>query len=97
LFVFAGSLSRRTQPLGLSGAEQASLQTEAQKLSGAAVPADIPANEAPAVGQSIKLSFVDTFRTVMLICAGLAWLSALAAALQVSNQPQMNGVNVDKS
>ena len=96
LFVFAGALARRTQALDLNGAERASLQAEAQKLAGAAVPADIDGSNAPAVGEAIKLAFVDTFRTVMLICAGLAWLSALAAALQVSNRPQMNGVAVDK-
>ncbi len=91
LFVFAGALSRRTQPLDLSGAERTALQAEAQKLSGASVPASIRPEAAPAVGESIKLSFVDTFRAVMLICAGLAWLSALAAAAQVDKQPQMNG------
>jgi EmrB/QacA subfamily drug resistance transporter len=89
LFVFASSLSRHTQALNLSGAERNELKVEAQKLAGAAVPADFGGNTAQAVGEAIKLAFVDTFRMVMLICAGLAWLSALAAAAQVSNQPLM--------
>jgi hypothetical protein len=32
------------------------------------------------VGTAIKLAFVDTYRLVMLVCAGLAWLSAGASA-----------------
>ncbi|MCX7594456.1 MAG: hypothetical protein N2235_11960 [Fischerella sp.] len=36
-----------------------------------------------AVEMAIKLAFVDTFRLVMIICAGLAWLSAIMAALLV--------------
>jgi EmrB/QacA subfamily drug resistance transporter len=80
LFVFAGSLRSKTQPMKLSPAERASVQAEAQKLAGASVPADISPADVPAVDTAIKLAFVDTYRLVMLVCAGLAWLSAGASA-----------------
>jgi hypothetical protein len=83
LFVFAGSLRSKTQPMKLSPAERASVQAEAQKLAGASVPADISPADVPAVDTAIKLAFVDTYRLVMLVCAGLAWLSAGASASMV--------------
>jgi hypothetical protein len=36
-----------------------------------------------AAATAIKLAFVDVFRWVMIICAGLAWISAGMAAFLV--------------
>jgi len=34
----------------------------------------------------IRLAFVDAYRVVMLVCAGLAWLGAAMAALLVRGE-----------
>ncbi|MBC7919963.1 MAG: MFS transporter [Ferruginibacter sp.] len=76
---FGTQLEARTESLALSPAARSSLQREAGKLGAASVSADIPAAARPAVRQAIRLAFTDTFRLVMRICTGLAWLSALMA------------------
>ena len=38
------------------------------------------------VEQSIRLAFADTFHVVLLICAAMAFLSAIMAALLVEKQ-----------
>ena len=59
---------------------------EAGKLGGAAVPPEAGAQQAAAIAASIKQSFADSFRLVMFICAGLAWLSAVVAAAADRNK-----------
>jgi Major Facilitator Superfamily. len=83
LFSFSNILSARTATLNLSAPARVSLKAEAQKLSGASVPANVGPENIQAVGQSIKLAFVDTFKLIMIICAVLAWISAAAAAVLI--------------
>ena len=87
LIVFAGALERHTASLGLSSQAHQTLMGEAAKLGGATVPAGVSTQLAGAVAGSIKQSFVDAFREVMFVCAGLAWASAIAAALLIERRP----------
>ncbi len=81
LLLFSRDLQAKTANLNLAPKVQASLKNESQKLGGASVPADVPPGRSSAVENDIKLGFVETFRMVMFICAALALLSALSAAL----------------
>jgi len=89
LIAFAGALDSRTAGLGLSVQAHSALLAEAGKLGEASVPEGVPPQQADAVAGSIKQSFVDAFRLVMFICAGLAWASAIAAAIFI--EPKIKG------
>jgi len=91
LITFAGELESHTARLGLAAPVQQALMAEASKLGGAAVPAQAGAQQAAAIADSIKQSFVGAFRLVMFICAGLAWLSAAAAALLIQTDIRPKG------
>lgn len=86
LLIFAAELEARTAAIDLSNQARSALQAEAGRLGEASVPAQVPPQDASVVKTAIKLAFVDAFRTVMFICAGLAWLSAIMAALLVERQ-----------
>lgn len=90
LLTFAGALESRTVSLGLTGLVQQALLAEAGKLGGAAVPAGAGTQQAAAIAGSIQQSFVDAFRLVMFICAGLAWSSAIAAAILINPHSSPN-------
>jgi EmrB/QacA subfamily drug resistance transporter len=81
LLSFRGALDARTAALALPAPARAALQQEAAKLGDAAVPPGLPPPQAAAVTDAIKWAFVDTFRLIVTLAAGLAWLSALLAAL----------------
>lgn len=91
LVIFAGVLQNRASAIPLSNQAATALQAQAGRLGEAAVPPQVPPNQAAAVGTAIKLTFVDTFKAVMFICAGLAWLSALTAAMLVENRYKASG------
>lgn len=80
---FSGSLESRAVALNLPESARISLQAEAPKLADADVPADISPAQQADVRAAIQWSFVDTFRLIAVISAGLAWLSALLAYLMV--------------
>jgi EmrB/QacA subfamily drug resistance transporter len=86
LLAFAGALEARTADIALPSQARTALRAQANQLGAAEVPADIAPEQASAVRTAIKLAFVDTFRLVMLICAGLAWVSAIMAALLVDRR-----------
>ncbi len=79
----AGQPYRRA---GAAGPVRQALLAEAGKLGGAAVPVEAGAQQAAAIAGSIQQSFVDAFRLVMFICAGLAWVSAVAAAWLIESK-----------
>jgi hypothetical protein len=90
LLSFQGALAAHTAALDLPAPARATLQQEAAKLGDAAVPPGVPPQQAAAVTEAIKLAFVDTFRLVCILAAGLSWLSALLAALTL--QPGRAGM-----
>jgi len=88
LVAFRGALEARTVQLGLPSEVRVALESEASKLADADAPPGLPPQTQAAVEESIKLAFVDTFRLTTYIAAGLAWLSALLAALTVESRPE---------
>jgi len=83
LFAFSNSLMSRTADLNLTDQARNALKAQAQNLSGATVPAGIGQENTSQVETSIKQAFVDTFRLVTILCAIMAWISAVAAAMLV--------------
>jgi EmrB/QacA subfamily drug resistance transporter len=86
LFAFGAALETRTSQLDLPVAARAAIHAEAANLGNAHPPAGLSAEASAAVELAIKQSFVDMFRLLAAIAAGLAWLSALLAALTVESR-----------
>ena len=86
LMTFAQALTIHTADLNLSAEMNSALQSGAARLGQSL---DLPNMEPQQVRMAeiaIKLAFVDTFRNVMLICAGLAWLGAIFGACLVERR-----------
>jgi len=81
--VFSGSLRHRTDSLRLPPQIVEELRANAIKLGGLEVPAGVDLRTSGAIRGAISQSFVLSFRVVMLICAGLALLSAAIARLLI--------------
>jgi hypothetical protein len=76
---FAGALARRLDALGVSPEVRRALAEEQQKLAAATVPPTLPAELRTTLRAAIAESFVDAFRLLALLSAGLAVVSALIA------------------
>ncbi|GAB1544473.1 MFS transporter [Scytonema sp. NUACC21] len=85
LSTFAGALQEHTAYIHLSKAARLLLQSQARQLGHISPIVGLAPENMDAVETAVKLALVDTFRLVMIICAGLAWLSAAMAALLVEN------------
>jgi EmrB/QacA subfamily drug resistance transporter len=83
LVSFSGSLELRATVLNLPAEVRTQLRAEAPKLADAAPPVGLPDDTIAQVKQAIQWSYVDTFRLIAVIAAGLAWLSAIIAAVFV--------------
>ena len=88
LFTFASNLDGQTAALSLSQPDHQAMMAQASKLGAASAPQDMGVGAKEAVTTAIKTSFVDTFRLVMFICAGLAWASAICTAILI--KPGLN-------
>jgi EmrB/QacA subfamily drug resistance transporter len=77
---FGSSLDSRAAALDLAPEVRQELAAERTDLAGAQVPAEVSAATVAEVEQAIKWAFVDGFRVIMLVAAGLALGSALSAA-----------------
>ena len=86
LFFFASSLDGRIASLNLPQGIHQELMAEASNLGAASVPVDVTPDKTRAVGAAIKESFADTYRMIMFVCAGLAWVSAILSALLVESR-----------
>jgi len=86
--IFNNSLDQRLATLGLSPQVQQALKQQRVKLAAAEVPPGLGSNLSAALDRAIAESFVDGFRWVMLIAAGLALASALVALLMIQGQAQ---------
>ncbi|MDB5816931.1 MAG: putative drug resistance transporter, MFS-type [Rhizobacter sp.] len=78
-WVFDASLSSRLSELKASQEVLAFYATHRASLAAAGVPQGVDPTTADALHQAVQLSFVAGFRWIMLISAGLAVVSALAA------------------
>jgi hypothetical protein len=87
LLVFKNVLFAHTASLSLPPEAQAALSAQAAQLGAAEPPADLaPAIEA-AVRAAVRQALADTFRLLALLCAGLAGLAAVVAALTIEARP----------
>jgi MFS family permease len=86
LNAFNGGLDSRLTKLELSPEVQQALDEQRIKMAGAEVPPNVSDEMKGTLERAIAESFVSGFRLVMLIAAGLALLSALAASLMIEGK-----------
>ena len=86
VLVFRGALESHTATLGLPEVARAALLASAADLGETKPPTGLPPETAEAVRQAVRLAFVDTFRLIMLVAAGLAAVAALLSALLIRGQ-----------
>ncbi len=84
--LFSNALETRTENLNLSPDDKSALMLEGQNLGNAQPPQGLAADQTAQVETMIDWSFIQMFRTVAIIGAGLAWLSALLAAVFVASK-----------
>ncbi|HWE64180.1 MAG TPA: MFS transporter [Chloroflexota bacterium] len=84
--IFSSSLDSRMAALRVPAAVRHALDAQHNNLAAAQVPAGVSPSLRSALQQAIKDAFLSGFRVDMLICAGLAFLSALCAALLIDGK-----------
>jgi EmrB/QacA subfamily drug resistance transporter len=84
--VFNSVLDSHLAEIPLSSSARAAIDAQRSHLAGAQVPPGLSAQMQEAVQHALDLAFVGGFRTVMLIAAGLALLSAGAAAVLIEGK-----------
>jgi EmrB/QacA subfamily drug resistance transporter len=83
--VFHAELDRRLAAAGLAPAVVAAFAAERAKLAGAEPPPDAEERERVAIRRAVAGSFVEAFRWMALVAAGLAIVSAGTAALTIED------------
>src|SRR5215212_6205687 len=84
--VFSTSLDERLDSMSLPGEVRSEMEAAKADLGAAEAPEGVDARTEARIERAVDQSFVAGFRTVMLVCVGLALASALAAALLVEDQ-----------
>ncbi|HET8701795.1 MAG TPA: MFS transporter [Nitrococcus sp.] len=79
--VFGQALEARLRALSVAPEIQAALREQIPKLAEARVPPGIEGAARQSVARALDMAFLASFRTVMLIAAGMALVSALCAGL----------------
>jgi MFS family permease len=87
-WAFETDLHERLREAGASPEISAFLDGQRDRLAGAVLPPGVDAIVALALRRTVRLSFVFGFRSIMLLSAGLALLSALAAWVLVERRPR---------
>ena len=82
---FGSALAGRLESFGLPPEVRHQLAKEQRKLAGATIPASLPPRLQQSVSSAIADSFVDAFRLVSLLAAGLAVAASLTAWLLISD------------
>jgi MFS family permease len=85
---FSAGLDARTAELDLPQAARQQLETEKVDLGGAEVPQGLDGGTATAVERAVDEAFVTSFRIAMLVAAGLALASAVAAGILIEGKGQ---------
>ena len=83
---FSANLDARLESMNLAGEVRSEMEAAKADLGAAKAPEGVDARTAAEIERAIDESFVAGFRTVMLVCVGLALASALAAALLVNDR-----------
>jgi len=83
---FSANLDARLEEMDLPSEVRSEMEAAKADLGAAKVPEGMDAKTAAHIESAIEESFVAGFRTVMLVCSGLALASGLAAALLVDDR-----------
>jgi EmrB/QacA subfamily drug resistance transporter len=83
---FSANLDARLEAMDLPGAVRSELEAAKADLGAAEAPEGVDAGTTAQIERAIDDSFVAGFRVVMIVSAGLALASALAAALLISDR-----------
>lgn len=83
LSLFSAELTALSQRLNLDATMQAALLAEANQLGAAQPPEGLEPAVAGAIRDAIRQALIASYQTVQLICAGLAFASAVAAAVLI--------------
>lgn len=83
LTTFRSNLTYAAAQIDLTAAQRQAIAAQASQLGDAAVPEQISGRTADEVQQAIEGAFVDTYQLILWICAGMAALSGLSAALLI--------------
>ena len=89
IFTFSSALQTRADTLPLSPQQRATLVADAGKLGETPPPPGLDQQAASQVTAAVQESFVNTFRLLSIISAGMALLSAALAWLLVGSQRQI--------
>ena len=89
-WTFDSSLSEKLTAIGASREVSTFLDGQRDKLAGASLPFNIDGASAAMIRRAIDESFVAGFRRVMLLSAGLALLSALAAWVLIDGKKNVS-------
>jgi EmrB/QacA subfamily drug resistance transporter len=85
IFLFSAELHDVFGDFGLSEENLNAIYRQASELGNAKVPDTVSSDQQEAVGEALKLAFVDTFSIIQKICAILAWLASLIAFVLIRN------------
>ena len=83
---FSANLDERLDGMNLRGEVRSEIEAEMDDLGAAEAPEGVEAATAAHIERVIDKSFVAGFRTVMVVCVGIALASALAAALLIEDR-----------
>ena len=83
---FSANLDARLEGMNLPDEVRSEMEAAKPDLGAAKAPEGVDARTAVEIERAIDESFIAGFRTVMLVCVGLALASALAAALLVKDR-----------
>jgi hypothetical protein len=83
---FSARLNSNMQGLSLPADVMHDIQANENKLAGLPVPANVDRGAASLIRESVREAFVFGFRTVLLICAGLALASATISAKMIEDR-----------
>lgn len=86
LQVFSRSLAQQLAALPVPANVRQMIETQSGSLAGIKIPPEIARPTQKLLQHAIDQSFVDGFRVVVFICAGLALASALAAGLLIEGK-----------
>jgi len=84
---FGSAFEDRLQALDIPPAVQAQLSGIRAKLAGASLPADLPPELRARLREAVDWSFVEGFRAVMWVAAGLAVGAGLVAWIFIGRAP----------
>jgi EmrB/QacA subfamily drug resistance transporter len=85
---FNRALDRRLDALHVTAQRRAIRADVREKLAGAELPPTLPAEQRAVLRQAIEETFVDTFRVVMVVAAGLAVAAAASALVSIEPAPR---------